>query len=697
MDLSFDKMKGLGALLHSKFAQYEKDRRPVEEQMAKNLRQYLGQYDKDVLDLIPAERSHVYPRDTRVKVKGKVAKMMEMMFPAQEDNWELTVSPVPSIPQDALQLIIDKLNFEAAAKAQEAGVPPVPATSEQIEREVRAFAEKRKEAMQAEIKDQLSDPLTDYPNVAKKVLRSGEIYGFGVARTGQVRTQSERVWVVDPATGQYVAKTKTLKRPYPEYVRAWRLYPDLSALSWEEQEGLFEEYVFNRHDFAQLAKRSDFRGEVITAYLKEKREGNYVTKSYESELHTIAGSDNLVDRNKRRYQAYRWLGFVSAHDLVDAGVEVKESELDSDILADVWIIDNVVIKAEVAPFGSRPSDIYHAYIPSEDEDAGLTGVGMPEDMRDSQMSLCAMTRALMDNAAATAGPIFEVNKDLLPAGRSAIDAIHAFMTITREGSGAEAQAPCVRPIFTPSHVTELLAIVAMMRQQLDVESNLPAFSMGSTATPLGEAFRTSNNMSMMLGGANMVTKDSVRAFDRFTSSLIGSFLAWNMEFNDREDIKGDFQARAKGNLSLVAKEVRGAALDQFMQTLTPEERVMIDTYGILLDRLKSRDLSVDRVLPKEEALAAVAAMREAQSQAQQIESGLTQAKTSDLNAKAQKTAIDAQIAAQTAPVVIQEMLSRVEGNIANAKSAKEKTQLENLKLLLTEGLKEGGKADEQGK
>jgi hypothetical protein len=686
MNLDFDKMKGLGTQLRGKFDQYEKDRRPVEDQWAKNLRQYLRKYDPDVN--IPDERSHVYPGDTRVKVKGKVAKMMEMMFPSQERNWELAVSPVPSIPKDALQMIIDKLSFAEQQAAQAEGRPPMPVDSEAIEREVRAFAEKRKDAMEAEIADQLADPLTDYPQLCKRVLRSGEIYGGGVARTGQVRTQEERTWEYDPQARDYVAVKKKLRRPYPEYVRMWDLYPDLSAHTWEEQEGLFERVVFNRHDFAQLGKRPDFRGEAIKAYLKENRDGNYKTRTFENDLHAITETQNLIDRNKRRYEAFRFFGFVSAHDLVDVGVEVKDADLDEDVLADVWLVDEVVVKAEVAPFGTRPSDIYHAYIPAEDEDAGLTGVGMPEDMRDSQMSICATTRALMDNMAGVAGPILEVNEDLLPPGRKAIGAIHAFMTIAREGQGADAQARAVNAIFIPSHIPELLKILEMQRQQLDIESALPAFTMGNfQQQPLGEAFRTSNNMSMMMGGANMVTKDSVRAFDRFTSSLIGSFLSWNMEYNPREDIKGDFQARAKGNLSLVAKEVRGAALDQFITTLTPEDREMFDMYGINLDRLKSRDLPTDRLLPKEEALAKVKAMRDAQAQAAQVEQGLTQAKTGDLQARAAKTQVDTQIAAQQADATIAEIMSRVESNIANAKSAKEKTQLENLKILLTEGLK----------
>jgi hypothetical protein len=298
------------------------------------------------------------------------------------------------------------------------------------------------------------------------------------------------------------------------------------------------------------------------------------------------------------------------------------------------------------------------------------------------MGICVSTRALNDNMAAIAGPILEVNEDLLPSGRKNIGSIHSFKVIYREGQGADAQAKAVNPIFIPSHVSELLAIIKMHREQLDVESNLPAFTMGNVQQPLGEAFRTSNNMSMMMGGANMVTKDDVRAFDRYTSSLIGSFLAWNMEFNDREEIKGDFQVRAKGNLSLVSKEVRGAALDQFIGTLSDEDKVMFDMYGINLDRLKARDLPVDRLLPKEEALRKVAEMRAAQSQAVQIEQQHTQAKTAKTQADAGKSSAQAQQIQATVGATLREILSRVEANIANAKSAKDRTQLENFKLLL---------------
>lgn len=673
-----EELAKLGTHLKGQLDQFIADRNLLEIQWLRNLRQYQGKYDTDVT--IPEERSHVYPRDTRVKIKGGVGKMMEMMFPSLEKNWMLGVSPNPSIPKDDLQNILDALQ----AQQEETGVP---LTSDDIERAVRAFAEKRKDKMEAEIADQLADPDIDYPQLCKKVVRSGYLYGYGVARSPIVRTQTERVWELDEATRKYKAKKKELKRPYPEYLRMWDYYPDLSAKSWEDQEIGFERMVLTRHDFRMLANRSDVKGDIVREYLIDNPTGNYTAKTYETDLQDIAKTSNLADRTARRYEVYRALGFVSAHTLQAVGVEVKDDELDQDIFADLWFIDNVVIKAEKASFGERTSDQYHAFIYTEDEDAGLTGIGLPEEVRDSQMSICASTRALMDNMAAIAGPIFEVNTTLLARGRKSIGPIHAFMTIEREGDGVESQYPAVRDISTQSHISDILSIITMQRQQLDIESNLPAFTMGGVQQPLGEAFRTSGNMSMMMGGANMMTKDTVRAFDKFTSGVIASMLAWNMEFNPKDEIKGDFQVVAKGNLSLVAKEVRGAALDQFVTTLTQEERAILDTYGLLIDRLKARDLPTDRLLPKEDAEAVLQGMRDAASQAAQVEQGLTTAKTEGLTADAESTRVNSQMTAAAADATIEEILSRIEVNLANAKTSQDKVQLENLRTLLSTATK----------
>ena len=117
-----------------------------------------------------------------------------------------------------------------------------------------------------------------------------------------------------------------------------------------------------------------------------------------------------------------------------------------------------------------------------------------------------------------------------------------------------------------------------------------------------EALRTQRGASMLLGAASLPIRDTVRNFDRFTESVIGSLYNWNMEFNTNENIKGDFNISALGSTSLIAKEVRAAALNQFRATLTEEEKVYIDTKSMLIERMEANDVPKD-VLAKDEEVA----------------------------------------------------------------------------------------------
>ena len=687
--ISKDRHEQVSTALWAKFNTYSTDRYQLEQQWLRNLRQYKRIYDPEIT--IPEGKSRVYPGDTHTKITGWVAKMMEMMFPAQEKNWELKPTPFPNILQADLDNIIAALEAEQQVIAEQTQQEPQPVTSEQIEKAVKAFAEQRARRMEQECEDQLTDESIDYPELCKKVIRRGGIYGFGVAEGPQVRTQAERVWEPDPMTGQFVAVTKKLRRPFYTPLRAWDVYPDLSAPTWSEQEGLFTRKAFTRHGLVLLSKRDDFFGAEIREYLKEAPTGDYKPRSYEAELDVIRKMEQTGGTVKGRlYDVIRWYGFLSGKDLSDLGVDVSDALVSKDVLADVWLLGGRIIKADTAPFGEKVSDMFHVYIPEEDEDGPLTGSAKVEVLRDSQMKLCATDRALMDNMAESASSIKEINNDLIDINRRP-SRIVGGMTIHRNGDGAEANYPAIRIYDVPNHTQQLLALRSNILEVFDAESNLPSWRMGN-AQPLGEAFRTSNNMSLMAGGGDMVTKDDVRSFDRFVKSMIGSLVRWNMEFSERDDIKGDFQVQAKGSISLVAKEVRGAALDQLVSTLSPRERVMIDERGLLEDRFKARDLPLDRIKDQDEAQQALDQFDQQQAQAAQIQQALDQSKTQLQTATAQEKEAKANETANMIEVKVQEALSRIAQNMAKAKGMKDDAALKSIQLLLSQGEpeKEGG-------
>ena len=687
----------IGDHLKSKYSQYQTDRKPLEEQWIKNLRQYRGKYDPEVLANIPEGRSRVYPKETHTKVIGFVAKLMEMMFPASDKNWSVDATPVPSISQDDLQSIMDKLTqqsqVEMQAAQQEPAQPgtapasPTEVTSDMIEREVISFAKDRARKMEREIEDQLADLGGDqvtYEQLCKKVLRSGGIYGYGIAKGPMTQYKTERKWEKDPTSGQFKAVTKDIPRPMYEHVKVWDLFPDLTARGWRKQDGVFERLVMNRHEVVKIKSNKDFYEDVVAAFLQDNRTGNYTPNNADTQLNALNKAEGVSTSSKNKFEVVRWLGYLDGQDMLDAGVEgVKEADAASDIFAEVWMLGDKVIRIDIAPFGENPADNYHCFIFDEDEDSGLTGTGLPEVLRDSQMRLCSIDRATQDNMAACAGPVYEINRELLSPGQK-INAIRAFQVIYRDGTGTESGSRAINAITTDSHISELISLRKEVLDTFDRESSLPAWLFGSTEG-LGEAFRTSNNMSMMTGGANMVQKDVVRAFDLFTASVIGSVVAWNMEFNENVEIKGDFNVGARGNKSLVAKEVRGAALDQFMTTLTEDERAIFKTRDTLIERLRSRDLPTELLEDDVTARKILDQRAQAAQAQQQLADRHLTAQAGKLEAGATKDIETVKLAASQNQAKIAEILSRVEQNLANVEDQSSRTELEHIKTLL-EGL-----------
>jgi hypothetical protein len=590
-----EKLAALAGKVMHRFDEYDKNRRATELRWMRNLRQYLGQYDPEVLKRIPAGRSKVYPRDTFVKVTGLVAKMMELLFPANEKNWGITPSPVPNLRQDVVDQIIEDLIVQFEQQQRKV-------SSDDIEAAVFSYAEDRARAMEKECSDQLTE--MKYVMMAMRVIRSGVIYGMGVAKGPLVKVQNERIWQYNPEIQRYAAVTLDRAKPYFEFVPVWNIYPDLDARDWCSQEGLFERMVFNRNELYHMLEDESFMGDVLETFLCDHPRGNYVRRSFESEIDEVRGTLGGGERHNRMYEVIKYYGFWPSEEIRGLDRTLSKDDVDKhkDLLVECWLIGGKIFRLNKAVLGEKPSDFYHAFIYRDDEEVSMVGAGLPEAIRDSQLSHCAIRRMLIDNASTTAGPMFEVNTELLePSDTDDNIQIHAFKVFRRVGMGDSAAHQAVRDIQIESHIPELLRLSEDIQQRLDIESNMPAWMYGGQPQNLGEAFRTSTNMSMMMGTATMGMKAVVRSYDMFTESLIGSLVEWNMEFNERDEVKGDFQVVTRGSTSLVAKELRGIALDQFIATLTDTERKLLKTREVLIDRLQARDLPVDRVVDVDRA------------------------------------------------------------------------------------------------
>lgn len=593
-----EQLAQLGQNLSRTFDQYKSDRRIAELKWTRNLRQYLGIYDPDVEAALGKDQSRAYPRVTRVKVISVVSRLMNLMFPGDERNWEISASPSPDMAPEDVQAAVQS----AMQKMQEAGLPPQ-MDEETIEDAVQRLADERAEDLMELIDDQLQeiggDQTNDYVALNRKVVLSGVLYGLGVIRGPFVRTQERTTWGMGPM-GQMMPTTQTLYKPQFEFLPVWDFYPDMSAKTFAQMDGYFIRLVMSRAQVRALANRPDFFGEIIRKHLADKG-GNYKEQQFESELRNmgVASIVNPAKADSGKYELTVWNGPVSGRQLSECGVEVAPDAMGDDVEAEIWMIGDCVIKADINPWRKIDADVktIHTFIFDED-DTSPVGNGLPAVIRDSQMSISAATRMLLDNASVVCGPNLEINMDLMLPNQD-VGALTARKFWYREGTGAEANVPAVRNIVIESHIDELLKTIDLFMKFVDMESFVGPATGGDMERAPSEPMRTVAGASMIRGDAALPFKDVVRNYDTFTQSVIQSLIPFNRKFNPDAAPEGDYNVIARGASSLVAKELRGMQVDALAQTLTPQEMMHVDDRKFVEARFAVRDLKGLLVPPDE--------------------------------------------------------------------------------------------------
>lgn len=607
-------MRAFGYRLYNEFSTNKAYRRPKELQWLEDLRAYKGVYDPDVR--IDPDNSHVYPKLTRSKVNIVLSRLHEMLFPDQDRNWELAPTPEPVIQaalvfQIAQQITQPPPIDEATGQVQidpQTGFPmqPIPPTREQLNEAIKDFAKETAQKMQSEIDDQLTE--MDYPEVAKKVLRSGLLYGTGILAGPLVNRRQKRRWQPDDQTNTYIEKIEDQDVPYMEFTRIWDWYPDMTVAEFSQAQGFWQRSILTKHDLRKLMKRPDFDKDIIRRYLQERPDGDYVPEPFEVDLQALevdaatqssseAGGTTIFSsgttttqssyrQHGKRYEAIQYWGYVDGSDLAACGIlnpDGSEIDVELEYAANVWLIGKQPVKVMLYDGALTHYKVFYY----EKDETSIFGEGLARVMRHSQIAVASSARMMLDNAACVAGPQVEVNWQLMHEGTD-LNSFYPRKIWYRDGRGIEAQYPAVRVYNIESHIEELGKISDIFMNFADQETCLPTWMIGDKVNNENSK-QTSGRQAEIL----VSIKDVVKNFDTFTEQVMRDLYNWNMEFNPREDIKGDFQCNPRGVSSLVIKEIRMAALANLKNTMQPDDWPYIPRREFLAETLKAHDIKID--------------------------------------------------------------------------------------------------------
>jgi hypothetical protein len=232
-------------------------------------------------------------------------------------------------------------------------------------------------------------------------------------------------------------------------------------------------------------------------------------------------------------------------------------------------------------------------VPFEAAEASMFGYGVPDIIEDSTAALNAAWRMCLDNAGLSTGPQVIVDRDYLEPANGAWELTPR--KIWYKKKPAE-KSVAFETYDIASNVNELMAIVNAAKAFIDDESAMPVQSEGEGTEAPNQTATAANIMAL---GYNVTFRSVVKAWDDgMTVPSMRRLYDWNMQFNPRDDIKGDMNVDARGSSVLLVREVQSQVLMAVVtnHTVHPILGKMIDAYGAYQKFLQSMMVPSDDIM-----------------------------------------------------------------------------------------------------
>ena len=601
----------LARFVEERFSRSKTARRFDEERWLRAYRNYRGIYGPD-MKFTDAEKSRVFLKITKVKTLAAYGQITDVLF--ANNSFPLSVEPT-QLPEGVAEHVHVETNPKAASmptqgttepnlgslfgyKGDGKALPPGATPQSLMERlgplkdsfeglDVKegpgvtptsitfspAMIAAKK--MEKKIKDQLDE------SSATKHLRSTAfemvLFGTGIMKGPFAVDKEYPKWTPE---GNYEPVIKTV--PQAAHVSIFNSYPDPDATYMEEASYFIERHKLSKTQLLALKKRPMFRNSVIDELVDEGP--NYIKEYWEDDL-----NDFLPNAEVERWEVLEFWGGVSVEMLKENDIAVpKELEDNVELQANIWYSQGKVLRLVLNPF--KPSRIPYYAVPFELNPYSFFGIGIAENMDDSQTLMNGFMRMAVDNAVLSGNLILEVDETNLVPGQDMT--IYPGKIFRRQG-GAPGQA--IFGTKFPNVAAENMQLFDKARVLADEATGMPSFAHGQTGvTGVG---RTASGISMLMNAASGSIKTVIKNVDDYLLRPIGeAFFAFNMQFDPTPDIVGDLEVKARGTESLMQNEVRSQRLLQFLQIIqNPALAPFAKLPYIVREIAKSMDLDPDLV------------------------------------------------------------------------------------------------------
>ena len=633
VELNESLKSNLAGLIEARFASAEQAREHDEDRWINAYHNFRGVYPKDI-PFRESEKSRVFIKITKTKVLAAYGQLIDVIFGT--GKFPIGVSPT-DIPEGVAEYM--HLTQEMSPGIETSASTPVGTQSEEenpfdvgfegdgkvlkpgatyqtskflddaIEENIDNFEDgphpdpqvleisPAKEAarnMEKLIHDQIDE--SNGSSELRNAIFESCLFGTGIIKGPFNYNKTLHRWEDSEETGEREYNPLFVRVPRIEFVSIWDFFPDPSATSLDECEYVLHRHKLNKSQLRGLTKLPYFNEDNIREVLSLGP--NYTERDYEHELKDDQRSN---DYGSGQFEVLEYWGIMDAEYAREIGMDIADDIDDLDeVQINAWICNGLVLRAVVNPF--TPMRIpYHAF-PYERNPYSFFGIGIAENMNDSQQVMNGHARMAIDNLALSGSLVFEVDESMLAGGQS----MEVYPgKIFRRQAGVPGQS--IHGLKFPNTSQENMMMFDKFRQLADEQTGIPSYSHGMTGVQ--SMTRTASGMSMLLGAASLNIKTVVKNLDDFLLRPLGqSYFQWNMQFFEGDlDTQGDLEIKAMGTNSLMQKEVRSQRLTMFLQTAqNPAVAPFVKMSKLISELAYSLDLDPDEILndPEEAAIAA---------------------------------------------------------------------------------------------
>ena len=636
LTLEEDQQRNLIGIIKGRYAQAENARDIVEKRWIRAYENYRGLYAKNV-KFRESEKSRIFVKITKTKVLAAFGQLVDVIFgtgkfpigisetkiPEGETDFAHldTSNPTPNIettqgeiPDDIGNRIDNPydVGYEGDGKvlkpgatfyngvfedsledqAKEAGIlaDGVSYNPQELELSPAQRAARRMEKL---IHDQIDE--SKGSSEIRNALLESALLGTGIVKGPFNFNKKLHKWSLNEE-GNREYNPLQVRVPRIEFVSCWDFYPDPSATTMEECEYIIHRHKMNRSQLRQLRNMPYFDEDAIREAIQMG--ANYVEKDYE---YALKDDNKMEEDYQTNFEVIEYWGMMDAEYAREVGIDLDDSIDDLDeVQINAWMCGDKLLRAVINPF--TPYRIpYHAF-PYERNPYNFFGIGVAENMDDSQQIMNGHARMAIDNLAMSGSLVFDVDESALVGGQS----MEIYPgKIFRRQAGMPGQA--IHGLKFPNTSQENLMMFDKFRQLADEQTGIPSYSHGQTGVQ--SMTRTASGMSMLLGASSLNIKTVIKNLDDFLLKPLGeSYFQWNMQFHESNlDIEGDLEVKATGTNSLMQKEVRSQRLTMFLQTAqSPAIAPFVKISKLVSELAYSLDLDPDEILndPEEAAIMA---------------------------------------------------------------------------------------------